>query len=617
MDAAFTLAAASEALAGLALIVGLGVGAQWLAWRVRIPSILVLLACGLAVGPLSTLFTAGGEPLLDPDKLIGPDLLISVVGVSVALILYEGGLTLRFSEISSVRGVVGNLVTIGAVVTWAVSAAAAQRLLGLSVSLAVLLGGIMIVTGPTVIGPMLQHIRPIGKVSPILKWEGIVIDPIGALAAVLVFEVILVGQEGSATTEAVKAVLATILVGGALGVLAAYILIVLIKRFWVPDFLQNPVSILLVVLLFAVCDHIQNESGLLAVTVMGIVLANQTTANVGHILEFKENLRVLIISSLFIVLGARLQIEDIRGMGFEAVAFVAILIISVRPLAVYVSTVGSDLTTQEKLFLSCLAPRGIVAAAVASVFALALEARGVPGAEKLVPYTFAVIVGSVAVYGLVAPVAAARLGLADQNPQGLVFLGAQPWVRMIASALKDQGFRVLLIDSNYDNIRQARMSGLPTYTGNILAEHAIGEIDLTGMGQFLALTPNNEVNALAAQRFFRILGKRYVYQLPQKADSKREGSMSREFHGRLLFGADATFANISSRVNQGHVVKATTLTEEFTYQDYRTLYGPRAMILFVVESKRIRVVTAEAPIEPTAGQRIISLIDPDDLLFAD
>jgi len=618
MDVIATLAGtASDALGGLALVVGLGVGAQWLAWRVRIPSILMLLACGLAVGPLSTLLNSDGRPILDPDALIGQDLLIALVSLSVALILYEGGLTLRFSEISRVRGVVGNLVTIGAVVTWALSAAAAQQLLGLSVSLAVLLGGLMIVTGPTVVGPMLQHIRPIGSVGPILKWEGIVIDPIGALAAVLVFEVILVGHNASATNEAIKAVLLTIVVGGGLGALAALVLMMVIKRFWVPDFLQNPISILLVVLVFALCDRIQHESGLLAVTVMGIVLANQTTANVGHIIEFKENLRVLIISSLFIVLGARLQIEDIRSIGFEAVGFVLILIIAVRPLAVWVSTVGSGLSTKEKIFLSCLAPRGIVAAAIASVFALALEARGIDGAEKLVPYTFAVIVGTVAVYGLIGPIAAKRLALADQNPQGLIFLGAQSWSRMIASVLKDQGFKVLVVDSNYDNIRQARMAGIPTYTGNILAEHTVSEIDLTGMGRFVALTPNNEVNALAAQRFFRLFGKRYVYQLAQKTDGKREGAMSHESHGRSLFGADTTFATLDSRFNKGHIVKATTLTDEFTYQDYRTLYGPRALILFTIENKRIRVATADAPIEPASGQRLISLIDPDDLLFAD
>ena len=617
MDALYTLAAGSEALTGLALIVGLGVGAQWVAWRLRIPSILVLLGCGLAVGPISTLFTAGGKPLLEPDELIGADLLIPLVALSVGLILYEGGLTLRFKEISSVKGVVGNLVTIGALVTWAISAAAAQQLLGLPISLAVLLGGLMIVTGPTVVGPMLQHIRPIGKAGPILKWEGIVIDPIGALAAVLVFEVIVAGQSGSAANEVVGAVLKTVIAGGVLGWLAAWVLMVVIKRFWVPDVLQNPVSLLLVVIIFVLCDRIQNESGLFAVTVMGIVLANQSKASVAHILEFKENLRVLIISSLFIVLGARLQIEDIRSIGFEAVAFLVILIVMVRPLAVWVSTAGSGLSAQEKIFLSCLAPRGIVAAAIASVFALTLEARDVEGAEMLVPYTFAVIIGTVVVYGFTAPFMAKKLGLADQNPQGLVFLGAPPWVRTIASVLKAQGFKVLLIDSNYDNIRQARMAGLPTYTGNILAEHTLDDIDLTGMGRFLAITPNDEVNALAAQRFFRIFGKRDVYQLPARSGSGRERSMSSEFQARLLFDEDATFSNLAERFAKGHIIKATTLTDEFTLQDYRTLYGPRAEILFVIEGKRVRIATIDQPVEPGAGQKLIGLIDPDDLLFAD
>jgi len=605
-----------DTLVGLALIIALGVGAQWLAWRIRIPSILVLLACGLLVGPGSTLFTPDGSPLLDPNELFGQDLLLSVVSLSVALILYEGGLTLRLSEISGMRGVIGNLVTLGAAITWGIASIGANLILGLPWGLAVLLGAVMIVTGPTVVGPLLSHIRPIGAVGRVLKWEGIVIDPIGALAAVLVFEVISAGPSGGSPGATLQAVAMTVVVGGGLGAGAALILATVIKRFWVPEELQNPISLLLVVVIFVVCDMLQKESGLLAATVMGIVLANQTSANVTHIIEFKETLRVLLISSLFIVLGARLAPGDIAALGWPSVLFVLLLIVVVRPLAVLASTAGSGLKWREKVLLAWVAPRGIVAAAVASVFGIALGEGPAGGhAAQLIPVTFAVIVGTVAVYGLSAGWVARRLGLADQNPQGLVILGAHAWARALASALHKRGVRLLLVDTNHDNTRAARMSGLPTWSGNILADYALGELDLTGMGRLLALTPNDEVNVLAVQRFRRVFAKRELYQVAGRSD-KRDAGVASEFHGRTLFGTDAAYAALSSRVAAGHVIKSTTLSDEFTYEDYRTLYGPRALVMFVVgENRRLTVVTAGTELDPGPGQTLISLIDPDDLLF--
>ena len=609
-------AGTQDTLVGLALIIALGVGAQWLAWRIRIPSILMLLAGGLIVGPGSTLFTPDGRPLLDPNELLGQDLLLSLVSLSVALILYEGGLTLRLGEISGMRGVIGNLVTLGAAITWCIASVGAYFILGLPWGVAVLLGAVMIVTGPTVVGPLLNHIRPVGAVGRVLKWEGIVIDPIGALAAVLVFEVIRAGPAGHSTGETLQAVAMTIVVGGGLGVAAALILMTVIKRFWVPEELQNPVSLLLVVVVFVVCDVVQKESGLLAATVMGIVLANQTSANVMHIIEFKENLRVLLISSLFVVLGARLAPSDLASLGWPSVLFVLLLIVVVRPLAVLASTAGSGLKWPEKVLLAWVAPRGIVAAAVASVFGIALaEGPLSVYAAQLVPVTFAVIVGTVAVYGLSAAWVAQRLGLADQNPQGLVILGAHAWGRAIASVLHKRGIRVLLIDTNHDNTRSARMSGLPTWSGNILAEYAMGELDLTGMGRLLALTPNDEVNVLAVQRFRRVFAKRELYQVAGRSD-KRDAGVASEYHGRSLFADDATFAVLASRIAGGHVIKGTTLSDEFTYDDYRTLYGPRALVMFIVgENRRLTVVTAGSDLAPGPGQTLISLIDPDDLLF--
>ncbi|MEM1329969.1 MAG: cation:proton antiporter [Planctomycetota bacterium] len=607
-----------DAAIGLAVVLMLGVGAQWVAWRARIPSILILLLCGFLVGPISTLLMPSGEPLLRPDALFG-DILTPLVGLSVGLILYEGGLTLRLREIQNTRRVLLGLCTIGAAVTWVLSAFLAWLLIdGMSVGIASLFGAILIVTGPTVIGPLLGHIRPTGPSAAVLKWEGIVIDPIGATAAVLVFEVIAAVSTpgGDPARDVTMAILKTIVIGGGLGFAAAMLLKLMVGRYWVPEFLQNPVSLMLAVAVFAVCDEAQKESGLLATTVMGIVLANQRSADIRHIVEFKENLRVLLISSLFIVLGARLELDALRMIGPGSLVFVALLILVIRPASVFASTARTPLTVRDKLFLCAMAPRGIVAAAVASIFGLALEELGVAGAELLLPSIFLVIIVTVAFYGLVSPWLAAKLGLADRNPQGVIILGAHPWGRAIAGLLSTRGVKVLVVDSNRENTQAARMDHLAVYRGNALGEHAIDEIDFTGMGRLIALTPNEEVNALACQRFGRAFGRREVYQLASGATRQTGGEISREFRGRTLFGEGATFGTLASRFAEGHVLKATTLSEEFGYENYRMLYGPRSLVVAVLTaSGALKINTTDEPLEPEPGDTLIGLVNPDDLLL--
>ncbi|MEM7623421.1 MAG: cation:proton antiporter, partial [Planctomycetota bacterium] len=448
------------------LIALLGIGAQWIAWRVRMPSILLLLALGFAVGPGSAWLFGDEDRLLDPNAVFG-DLLLPLVGVSVGLILYEGGLTLRFSEIRGVARSVVMLVTVGALVTWALAALAGGWVLGLPVSLAVLLGAVLIVTGPTVIGPLLTHIRPAGQVGPTLKWEGIVIDPIGALAAVLTLEVILIGSAPEATGSVALALVKTIVFGGGIGLLAAGAIVVLLERFLVPESLQNPVSLVFLICAYTLSNAAQAESGLLAATVMGIALANQTRIDTGHILEFKENLRVLIIGVLFIVLAARIDVDELLSVGLLPVlGFLGLMIVVVRPASVLLSTIGGNLTWRERLMICALAPRGIVAAAVSSVFALSLESAVAAGTielespGRLVSLTFLVIVGTVLFYGFFAPVAADLLRISDKDPQGVVIIGASKLARVMAGALSRRGARVLLVDTNRSNVTAARLEGL-------------------------------------------------------------------------------------------------------------------------------------------------------------
>ncbi len=591
-------------LLGLAIVIVLGIAAQWLAWRLRIASILLLLIAGFAAGPATG--------LLEPDALLG-DLLLPFVSLAVAMILYEGGLTLRFRDLREAGGVVWRLITLGAAATWVLSAFGAWLLAGLSPALSVLLGAVLVVTGPTVIVPLLRVIRPTGRIGAILKWEGIVIDPIGAILAVLVFEVIHLGSVEEAAPTVAAVLLKTIVIGGGFGFGAGMLLALLLRWFWVPDFLDNPVSVMFVIGAYTGAHYLQPESGLLAATVMGITLANQKLVDVKHILEFKENLRVLLISTLFILLAASLELKDLDLVGWGGVALVVVVVVLIRPISVIFATLGSTLSRSEIAFLSVVGPRGIVAAAVASVFALKLEAQGYVEARALVPLTFAVIIGTVLSASIAAPAVAHRLGLADRNPQGVLWLGAHAWGRAIAEALHKLGIPVLMVDTNRENQAAARMAGLRTYGESILAEHAVDEMDLGGIGKLISATPNDWVNVLAVQRFSRIFPRAEVYQVPPARDEATKEA-HRHLHGRWLFGDKVNLGTLAGRIARKAVVKATPITEQFTYTSFRERYGDGAIPLFVVtESKRLVVVTADRPADPKAGETLVSLVDEEEL----
>lgn len=596
-----------DTLIALAAVIVLGIGAQWLAWRFGMPSILLLLLTGVVAGPLTG--------FVDPDDIFGSALL-PIVSLSVALILYEGGLSLRLSELSKVGSVVRNLLSIGVLVTWLIAGWAAWAILGFDPRVAILFGAILVVTGPTVIGPLLQQIRPTGPVAAILKWEGIAIDPLGAVLAVVVFDVVSVGHDDvSPWAHGGLAVLRTVGVGGGLGLLAAALYVLLVKRFWVPDHLQNGVSLMLAVAVFAASNYVQEEAGLLGVTVMGVALANQKWVTVEHIVEFKEDLRVLLIGTLFILLAARLKLDDISQLGPKYIIFVIILIVVVRPLSVWLATLGAGLSWSQRIFLSWMAPRGIVAAAVASVLALRLEDTGYEGAQLLVPATYTVVVGTVAVYGLTASVVARKLGVAQLKPQGILIVGADQWIRAVAEQLVARHFRVLLVDTNRNHIAAARMLGLEAYHGSVLSDHFLDQVDLGGIGRMLAATPNDGVNVLALRRFSRLFGSAAVYRLapvPNTGGTRKTDAKGPK-QDRLLFAPDVTHAVLQKRIAGGAVVKATPLTDTFDYEAYCDRYGQSQLPLFLIDKEEhLSVVTANQPATAHASQIIVSLVDVVD-----
>ena len=591
-----------EKLIELASIVVIGIGSQWLAWKLRFPSILFFLVLGFVAGPVLK--------FIHPDGLLG-DLLFPIVSISVALILFEGGLTLRLGELKDVGRVVITLIILGAAITWVISSAAAYYILNLDIRVSILLGAILVVTGPTVIGPLLSHIRPIKRVGRILKWEGILIDPVGAILAVLVFEVILAGEISAAGTVVFLGILKTILIGGVIGFGMAQLLIQLLRKFLIPDFLQESVAFVMVIGAFVFSNVLQPESGLLTVTLMGLFMDNQKLVSIKHIIEFKENLRVIIISSIFILLAARLQLSDFENFNLSTVLFLVVLIFIARPVSVFLSTIGSKLNWRERTFVSWMAPRGIVAAAVSSVFAFKLSESGIEGSEILVPITFLVIVVTVTVYGLTSYPIAKLLKVVQSKPQGILFVGAHSWARSMAKVIKEKGFNVIMVDTNRSNIKEARLEGLPAYLGTILSEHIADELDLDGIGRLMALTPNDEANSLASLHLSEAFERGEMYQLPPLSEkSGRELEFSaKHLRARFLFGEGVNYYHLNSLFQSGWKLKSTKISDSFKYEDMKKHYQENLIPFFLIdENDNLFVSTMENPVEPESGNLIIALI---------
>jgi len=610
-------------LAGVPL---LGVAAQWLARRLRLPSILLLLAFGVLLGRIvdldNLLARLVGAEGLSGQADVSPRLLFPVVSLAVAVILFEGGLSLRLSELKTAGRGVFRLVLVGAGLSWLLTAYAAKWLLGWDMRMAALLGAILVVTGPTVVMPMLRQIRPVRRVASIVKWEGIVIDPLGAVLAVLVFEGVLAQEQAASLGGMLGVLLRTAAIGSVGGLVTAAVLILAVKRYWLPDYLHGVAFLAAALGVFTLSDSLQPESGLVTVTVLGIVLANQKFISIRHVIEFKEHLRVFLISCLFIVLGSRLDPRDLWDLGWQGGLFLLALILLVRPASVYLSLLGTRLSYGERTLLAFLAPRGIVAAAVTSVFALKVatldqtDGRELLSqqAEQFVPVTFLVIVGTVAIYGLTSSPLARWLRVSDTNAQGVLFAGAEPWIRDLAAVLSDHSFPVLLVDTNYSNIAAARMAGLPADCCSILSEHAREELDLSGIGRLLAVTANDEVNALAVGEFAPTLGRAHVYQLsPANPTAGRRISVGHHLRGRALFGAEVHHDALIRRMKAGARIKKTNLTEEFTFTDFQDLYGESAVMLFLVENgNKLRVCAEDEPLTPQPGHTVIALVDPSD-----
>ena len=587
----------------LALVVFAGAAAQWLAWRFQVPAIVLLSVVGILLGPVSG--------LVQPEVHFG-DGLREIVAWFVALILFEGGLNLRLHELKEAGTGVRRLIFVGVAVAWVLGSAASYFIGGLSLPTALLFGAIIVVTGPTVIMPLLRHAHLKRKVASMLKWEGIVNDPIGVLLAVFVYQYFVFGGASAPFSQVLVDLILALSVAVSLGGGIGWLLGVSFERNWVPEYLKAPAAVAVVSVIYALSDIVQHESGLMAATLAGVVMGNMKLRSIGEMRRFKEYITIMMVSFLFVVLTAGLHFSVLGELSWRLVALVAVLVFVVRPLAVWLATIGSGLDWQERIFIGWIAPRGVVAAASAGAFSLPMVEAGYADAELLVPLVFVLIFSTVTLHGLSLGWVATKLGLKRSSAGTLLIAGSSPWSVELASTLKALGVSVLLADNAWHRLRAARERGLETWYGEVLSEKAEEELELEGVEMLLASTSNDAYNALACNAFSPDLGPHKVFQLPMLAGDDDPQAVSDTRRGLPAFKGATQFEELWECHIRGWQFQKTRLTDEFTYVDAVKKLPEEAIQLALVSTDgNVRFAGDEVRWLPDSGYTLVSYVPPN------
>ena len=585
-----------------ALVGALGVGSQWLAWRLRMPAIVLMLVAGVLVGPVAGVF----DPARDIGPLMGP-----IISIAVAIILFEGGLTLNFHSLSDAAKGVRRLVFVGAPLGWLTSTLALRYGAGLSWESAAVFGGIMIVTGPTVIAPLLRTARLSKRPAALLQWEAIINDPIGALAAVFAYEVVLVLNTATTVQAAVMDLVIGIGFATILGVAAGYGLARSFKRGWVPEYMKVPVLFALLLAIFGVSDYVLHESGLLAVTIMGIVIANANLPSYEELRRFKEHATVLLVSGVFILLAASLDFGALRQLDVRAFTFVLAVVLIARPLTVFLSLLGSGVPYKEQILVALTGPRGVVLVAVAGLFGDRLIGLGFEDATLIAPLAFVLVAFTVVLHGFTLAPFARWLGLTGADVPGVVVIGGSTWTTAFAEALKKAEVPVLMTDPNFGNLRGARAAGIPTFSGDILSEAAEQRLELISYATLVAATDNDAYNTLVATDLAPEFGRDSVFQVMRSKNDSARHQLPRTLGGRK-FGAEETHSGLNRMIADGWTFRITRLTEEYTLEDWRTKRPGAHLFARIGPNGAIRLVRKDEEVKGAPDVRIIALRPPGD-----
>ena len=579
----------------LALVTVLGLGAQWVGWRYRIPSIVLLTACGVLLGPVLG--------LLRPSEALG-EAFQPLIKLGVAAILFEGGLSLRLSELKKAAAGVNRLITVAVVLSLAFGSVAAHWIGGLSWPVAVIFGAIVVVTGPTVILPLLRQARLRRRPASYLKWEGIVNDPTGALLAVAAFEYFVSSGQASIGHSLLALVLG-LAVAGTLGGAGGWLLGRAYLAGGVPEYLKGPLALAAALGVYALSNFVLEEAGLVAATAMGLVLGNMGLPSINELRRFKESIAVLLVSGIFLLLTADLDPQIMLRLDWRSVALLAAILLLVRPLAIGLATIGAGMTWQERVLVGWIAPRGVVAAAVAGVFGPPLVAQGYAGGELLLPLVFALILVTVVIHGFSLSWLATRLGLSATGEGGLLIAGAGPWSTGLAGALHKLEVPVLLADVSWHRLRVARLSGIPVYFGELLSEQAESSLELGEMGSLLAATSNDAYNALLCAHYAAELGRQRVYQLPAEevAEQRRPGPTAR---GLTAFAEGVRFEDLERHWYGGWTFQRANITEDFGLEEFLAGLPREAVPLLAISAKgAVRLTAVEHPLKVEPGDGVL------------
>lgn len=584
----------------LMFVIFLGIASQWFAWRFRMPAIVLMSIVGLLVGPIFG--------FINPEESFG-DLFGPIISLAVAIILFEGSLNLDFREVKGFNKPLIRIVTLGAVIAWIAGSFAAHYLAGLSWEVAFVIGGLFIVTGPTVILPLLRQAKLKPRPAAILKWEGIVVDPFGALLAVFAFEFIqFINHE--VTLKALLLFFSASIIAALLGYAAGRGLGWMFEKGNVPEFLKSPMVFAVVLLTFVVSDEIMHETGLLAVTAMGITMANLHIASIKDMRHFKENISVLLISSIFVMLTASLRPETLMKIfNWEIITFVVAMLFIVRPISIWLSTIGTDLSSKEKILIGWIAPRGIVALTVSGYFANVMLEGGYEDADILTALTFALVFSTVVAHGFTIGWVAKKLNLASSESPGVLFVGGNRFTTELAKSLQDLDHQVLIMDNSFQHLSDARKMGIKSEFGEILSEQTEYNVDLTPYPMIIAATEVDSYNALICSNFVPELGRNALFQT-----ALHHGDAS-EFHqslgGRILFSEKETIYHLNDRILRGQVIRKTLITEQYTYTQYLKEREEDTLLLYLLkENGELEFFTANKEIQANSGDTVVSLTPP-------
>ncbi|MUV36621.1 K(+)/H(+) antiporter NhaP2 [Lentibacillus sp. JNUCC-1] len=591
------------ALISIVVILALGIFSQWLAWRIQWPSIVIMSVCGLLIGPILG--------LINPQTALG-DLYSPMISLAVAIILFEGSSSLDIREIKGVSKSIFRIITFGAFMSWILGSLAAHYIAGLTLEVSFIIGGLFIVTGPTVIIPLLRNAKLKQRTAAVLKWEGIIVDPAGPLLALFAYEVIKVLTHETLTATYLLQFIGAAFLAALLGFIAGVGISILANKGFFPEYLKSPIILSAVLLSFTGAEIIMHETGMLTVTVMGLTMARMKryVSSIGNVSHFVENISVLLTSTVFILLTASLSRETIAEVfTLPIIGFVLAMLFIVRPLSIWLPTIGTELTKQEKTLIGWIAPRGIVALTVAGYFASILINDGYEEASLLMALTFALVFITVCAHGFTLGPLAKKLNLANTQPPGVLIVGASSFSIALGQKIKELGHPVLLADSSEGRLRPAINAGLETYKGEILSEHAQYEADLTPYDTILVMTADASYNALVSQTFAPEFGFNHTFSLPSSQHAQvNQGELPYAVKAHLLFGEAAVFPELNKKINTTYSLVTHAIAEgDPTNTD---AFRKKSIPLFIKRNnEKLNFVTESKKITLEEGDQLVVLAE--------